>query len=225
MKKNLLMAMAAAGMLSSGLVFGQSETNFTFGAGQTVPDGNNSGIAFSTNLTVLGGSIGSVTVSLDISGGYNGDLYAYLAGPNGGFSVLLNRVGVSNNASAFGYPDAGLNLTFSDSGANNIHFYQNVPAYDISSGTALWQPDGRNVDPQLTDPTVLGATSPSAPLNSFDATDPNGTWTLFLADLSNGGQSTVVSWGLDITTVPEPSVLALTGLGLAAAVLLVRRRE
>jgi hypothetical protein len=37
---------------------------------------------------------------------------------------------------------------------------------------------------------------------------------LFLADLSAGNQSTLASWSLDITTVPEPSSLALGALGV-----------
>jgi MYXO-CTERM domain-containing protein len=52
-------------------------------------------------------------------------------------------------------------------------------------------------------------------LGSFAGSDPNGTWTLFLADLSSGAQSTVVSWGLDIITVPEPSTVAMGLMGLA----------
>jgi hypothetical protein len=41
---------------------------------------------------------------------------------------------------------------------------------------------------------------------------------LFLADLSVGSQSQLVSWSLDIITVPEPSVWAfgIMSLGLLA---------
>jgi len=35
----------------------------------------------------------------------------------------------------------------------------------------------------------------------------------------------VVSWSLAITTVPEPTVLVLTGVGLAGVVLMMRRRK
>ena len=52
----------------------------------------------------------------------------------------------------------------------------------------------------------------------------NGTWTLFLADLSAGAQSQLVSWELDITAVPEPVNVAL-GIfaGVFLAVTLVSR--
>ena len=202
--------------------------NFTFNNGfnngGVVPDGNPTGLTIATNLTGMSGAISSLTLSLNVSGGYNGDLYAYLAGPNGGFAVLLNRVGVSGNASMFGYGDAGLNVTFSDAAANDIHFYQNVGSYDITSGTVLWQPDGRNIDPQSA-PNLFSSTPQTAMLNSFDGNNPNGTWTLFLADLSSGQQSTVGSWSLAINTVPEPSTQELIGLGLGTAMLLIRRRR
>jgi subtilisin-like proprotein convertase family protein len=188
--------------------------NFTFSANAAVPDGNPSGIALNTNLTGVNGSIASLTVSLDISGGYNGDLYAYLRGPNGGFSVLLNRTGVTAGNS-LGYDDSGFDVTFADSAAGNIHLYQE-PTYNLNGGGQLtgdWQPDGRAIDP-LSNPSLFDATQPTSLLNSFGGTDANGKWTLFLADLSGGGQSIIVNWGLNLETVPEPSACALLGIGI-----------
>ena len=52
----------------------------------------------------------------------------------------------------------------------------------------------------------------------YNGLNPNGTWTLFIADLSSGGQSTLVSWELDIAAVPEPVNVAL---GIFAGVFLV----
>jgi subtilisin-like proprotein convertase family protein len=189
--------------------------NFTFPVNQTVPDGNASGVALTTNLTGMSGSITNVTLSLDLTGGFNGDLYVYLDGPNGGFAVLLNRVGVAGG-DAFGYADTGFNVTFDDSASfNSIHFYQNF-GYTLNGGgqlTGIWSSDGRAIDP-LSNPSIFPATQPTSLLDSFDGTDPNGTWTLFLADLSGGGQSTLANWSLDIVAVPEPSVCALLGIGI-----------
>ena len=203
--------------LGASLAVAQTTTNysFTFSANVAVPDGNASGLALTTGLTGLGGTITSLTVSLDISGGYNGDLYAYLRGPNGGFAVLLNRVGITTG-NAFGYPDTGFDVAFDDSAnANNIHFYQNFDYQLNGSGqlTGTWSSDGRNIDPQSA-PSLFDTTLPTALLTSFDGTNPDGTWTLFLADLSSGGQSTVVTWGLSIETVPEPSACALLAIGI-----------
>jgi subtilisin-like proprotein convertase family protein len=216
----IIRKLSATGMilgLSTAVVSAQNTTNynFMFPANVAVPDGNVSGLALTTGLTGLDGTISSLTVSLDISGGYNGDLYAYLAGPNGGFAVLLNRVGVTSG-NAFGYSDMGLNVTFDDSdGYNNIHFYQNL-SYDLNGGgqlTGTWSSDGRKIDP-LSAPSLFDTTQSTSLLDSFDGTDPNGTWTLFLADLSSGGQSTVVTWGLNIKAVPEPSACALLAIGI-----------
>lgn len=221
MKQSVIIRkLAAAGMilgLSTAVISAQNTTNynFTFPANVAVPDGNVSGLALTTGLMGLDGTITSLTVSLDISGGYNGDLYAYLAGPNGGFAVLLNRVGVTSG-NAFGYSEMGLNVTFADSGGyNNIHFYQNL-SYDLNGGgqlTGTWSSDGRNIDP-LSAPSLFDTTQSTSLLDSFDGTDPNGTWTLFLADLSSGGQSTVVTWGLNIEALPEPSACALLAVGI-----------
>ncbi|MGB7769566.1 MAG: PEP-CTERM sorting domain-containing protein [Verrucomicrobiia bacterium] len=191
----------------------QINYNFTFPVNAAVPDGDPSGLALNDNLTGMEGAISSLAVSLNISGGFNGDLYAYLAGPNGGFAVLLNRTGVTSGNS-FGYADTGFDVTFTTSATNNIHFYQNL-SYDLNGNgqlTGAWQPDGRAIDP-LSSLSLFDTTSPTALLDSFDDTNPDGTWTLFVADLSNGGESELVNWDLDITTVPKPGVTALLGLG------------
>jgi len=192
--------------------------SFEFSANLALPDGETSGLVLSPGLSGMDGSIASLTVSLNISGGFNGDLYAYLAGPAGGFAVLLNRAGVTGGNS-FGYDDTGFNVTFTTFATNNIHFYQDL-TYDLNGNgqlTGAWQPDGRAIDP-LSSPSLFDATSPADLLNSFNGTNPNGTWRLFLTDLSDGGESQLVDWRLEITTIPEPqpiSLLALSG-GLMA---------
>ena len=192
----------------------QTVYNDAFNVNLSVPDASYSGLMLSTNLSGMNGYITGLTVSLDISGGFNGDLYAYLTGPNGGFAVLLNRVGVTNG-NAHGYSDAGFNLTLSDTGANSIHYYQLTSGVGVPTGT--WAPDGENVDPLS---AGVGSTASTATLSSLYGTNPNGTWTLFIADLSAGGTSLLNDWQLSITTVPEPGTLALgvtAGLALLGA--------
>ena len=53
--------------------------------------------------------------------------------------------------------------------------------------------------------------APTALLGSFNGTNPNGAWTLFLADLDFGEQGTLVQWGVIVTAVPEPSTWTLLG--------------
>jgi hypothetical protein len=69
-------------------------------------------------------------------------------------------------------------------------------------------PDRRMIDGQS--PAGYFDAAPTGNnLDSLYGSDPNGDWTLFVADLSSPGQSTLVSWGLTIATVPEPQTWAL----------------
>jgi subtilisin-like proprotein convertase family protein len=208
MKKLILLAvlhLAASATTPAALL------SFTFNSdfenGGNIPDGNVNPWSDTRTLSgIAEGSIADVTVRLNLSGGFNGDLYGYLS-YNGVLVPLVNRVGVGTG-SAFGYADAGLNVTFTDGAANNIHFYQSVGGYSISGGAA-WQPDGRTINPVTSPPEAFDAPGTMI-LGAFRGMNPNGSWTLALADVSDGGgQTTVVSWGLDITAVPEPANTAL----------------
>ena len=198
-------------------------TNLTMEVGSMIPDNDPNGLVLATNLTGISGGITDVTVGLNTSGGYNGDLYAYLVGPNGGFAVLLNRVGIGNGNTT-GYSDSGFNITFDDSGTyDNVHYYQNDnPTITGGVLTGTWASDGENVDPLG---NLVGTAPSTTTLASFYGTNPNGTWVLFLSDLSPGGISTLNDWSLTIdssTAVPEPSTLALGAIG-AGILLFVRR--
>lgn len=221
--KAICKALAAAGaVLSAGVAQGQLVTNVSFtSVNSSIPDQNPVGLVSTASLSGLPGVISSVTVTLDITGGFNGDLYAYLAGPVGGFAVLLNRVGLSGGNTA-GYANAGFDVTFSDA-AQNIHFYQQDNLQYNGSGQLIntWAPDGRRIDPQ-SPPAAFDSTTPTADLSSFKNYSPDGQWTLFVSDVSGGGQSTLTSWELAVVTIPEPQTWML-GLAGAAALLLVNR--
>jgi len=166
-------------------------------------------------------------LQLNLSGGFNGDLYAYLVNPQGQMAVLLNRSGV-NAGNAFGYADAGMAITLDGAASANIHDYQSG-SYSLVGGqlTGTWAADGRNVDP-LSAGSVFDSAAVSAGLNLFtgvNAADLNGTWTLFIADLAAGGGTTVVDWTmLTVTTIPEPQPWLLVGSGLAVLALFRRRK-
>src|ERR1019366_9393677 len=105
------------------------------------------------------------------------------------------------------------------------HPYQlGSPIFSSGQLTGTWAPDGRNIDPQSSG-SVFDAASPTADLSVFNNTSANGAWTLFIADLSGGGQSTLVSWGLTVVTVPEPQTWTLLGGSLAALWLATRKRQ
>ena len=223
--KTTKLTFIAVALLFAGIA--RAQTNYTFSSGTlntVIPDANPVGISSSTVIGIdpNASAITSVQVNLNITGGFNGDLYAYLAGPVGQFAVLLNRVGVTSG-NPFGYFDAGFNITLDSSGPN-IHNYQSG-SYTLSSGQLIgnWSADGRNISP-LSAPAIFDSASTAANLASYNGTTANGTWTLFIADLSGGGQSTLVSWGLTVSTVPEPQTWAMLASGAAMLVALRRRR-
>ena len=189
--------------------------NSGFANNANVPDGNLNDWSDTRAVNgIADGPLLDVSVRLNVSGGFNGDLYGYLS-YNGALVPLLNRVGVGTGSS-FGYTDAGLNVRFTDSANHNIHFYQTVSGYSVAGGAA-WQPDGRTVNPVNSPPPAFDANG-TVTFASYYGMNPNGNWTLFLADVSaGGGSSQVLSWGLDISTVPEPVGLAMAWFGIAVA--------
>lgn len=167
-----------------------------------IPDGNPVGITSSETFPSVIGKVLGVSVDLDITGGYNGDLIGYLdyTAPNGhtATETLLNRVGASSS-NPFGSAGSGFNVVLSDSGTVNgsIHNAAGNP-------TGTWLPDST---------ATLDAT--------FGGLQSGGTWTLFVADMSVGGGTEVLdNWGLTVTVpdqAPAGWLLGIGGLLLAAA--------
>jgi subtilisin-like proprotein convertase family protein len=187
-----------------------------------IPDANPVGLTSTINVSGMYSGITSLTLTLDITGGFNGDLYAYLLSPDNTMVVLLNRVGMESS-NPFGYSDAGFNITLQAAGYN-IHDYQNYgPSYSGGQLIGSWMPDMRTIDPQ-SDPSAFDAAPTGNNFTSYYGSDPNGVWTLFVSDLSGENQSTLASWGLTIVTVPEPRTWTLLGGGLSALLWLKRNR-
>jgi subtilisin-like proprotein convertase family protein len=198
--------------------------NYTLLPATTIPDGNPVGVTETFNVSGLTAPSTDVQFSLNVSGGFNGDLYSYLVAPNGSIAILLNRVGISGS-NPVGYSDSGFDVTFDDSGLN-IHNYQSdSPTLVGGQLTQTWAPDGRNINP-LSAGSAFDSASTTSDLSDLIASDPNGTWTFFIADMSSGGGTeTVNSLTLSIISVPEPSALALAGVGLAGGAMLLRWRR
>jgi len=196
-----------------------------------IPDGDFNGLQSSMTLSGLPNSIIDVNVTLTVSGGFNGDFYAYLF-HNSTSAILLNRVG-RTSSSGVGYPDSGFGtnglsalFTFDDQAGQDVHLYRTSSFTLNANGqlTGTWQPDGRAIDP-LSAGSVFDSASRSSLLNKFNGADPNGTWSLFIADVSPGGEGTLVNWGLSINAVPEPGTGVLILSGLAAICLRATRRR
>ena len=148
--------------------------------GQVIPDNTPAGVGYSINFADTGLSINNISVTLNLSGGYNGDIYAYLS-HGSQIAYLLNP-----NPSVSG---SGFNIT-------------------LVEGTGSAIPTGGSG-------TLTGTYTAYSDLATFNSTDPNGNWTLFFADMSPGDTSTLNSFSISITAVPEPVNVALAIFGVA----------
>ena len=207
--KSLLIAL----LLCGGVSPASTVISHTWAVSTAVPDNSSTGWSDTRTIVSPEGSITDVQVQLKLSGGFNGDLYAYLAHESG-FAILLNRPGRTA-----GNPDGsfttGIDAVFSSAATTDAH--------NAAGFTGTFQPDGRNVSPYL----VTDASPRTALLTSFIGGEPSGDWTLFIADLSPLYRSTVLEWGITITSdaaaIPEPSPLA--GFAFILLIALVRRRR
>jgi subtilisin-like proprotein convertase family protein len=191
MKKTLILGLA---LLAGGAQAVIYSTNWTVNA--SIPDGNLSGWVSSQNVSTMPvGTLQGVALDLQLSSGWTGDLYAYLT-HSSGFAVLLNQAGTPGQP--FGYGAANWNITLADDGFNGSS-YGDLHTYGGGnlSGSAWNAMDSLNT--------------------AFLSTSPNGTWSLFLADLSGGGLTTVQSWGLQMDIVAVPEVETWVAAALAGA--------
>ena len=198
MKQSLLLGMLAVNALlpAQAAIYSIGNVN---GSGtslnQNIYDASPSGITSAITVSGAGSFLSAIIVTLNISGGYNGDLYGYLS-HNGTLVTLLNRVGTGSGSpiqNTFGFSTAGFN---------------NVTLDDVATGGNI-----HNVQNPGSLPTV-SYTADGGSLASFNGVDPNGTWTLFFADMSAGNASTLNGWSLDITVVPEPVNVAVSIFGM-----------
>jgi subtilisin-like proprotein convertase family protein len=209
-----------------------ARADFTFNSsspgwqnGGVIPDGPLTGWSDTRTISMPGmTSIQDVNVTLNLSGGWNGDLYAYLTHGDG-FAVLLNRVGRGESGvGAAGFQGGGtLNVRLDDSALLNIH----AVGSPGTPPTYAYQPDGRNISPLETVGNFTLATA-TAQLGRFSGINPNGSWTLFIADVSGGDVNTLNSWSLEIAAVPEPASLiegSVAVLFLGGVVWLYRRKQ
>jgi subtilisin-like proprotein convertase family protein len=206
---------------------------FTDSNALTVPDGNAVGTYEQISVSGLIGAVTNIQVSLDISGGFNGDLYAYLAGPQGQLAVLLNRPGLTG-INPYGYTDAGFNITLDGAvdpsvAANNIHNYASggPGSYGLLGGqvTGTYAADGRLVDPQAAGSVIFGTSTANnlSVFNNLSSLAADGTWTLFIADLvPGGGTPTLNNVVLTVMTAPEPQTWGMLAGGLALLTLFRR---
>jgi len=185
--------------LAAALGAGVARGDCIFNENAAIPEGNPVGVTFAGNVSGLAGNVSGLILDLNVSGGYNGDLYAYLEAPNGTTATLLNNPGVTDS-NPFGFGGSGLSIVFSDAATANLQ-----------------------TTPEISGAVVTGSFQPVGSFSPFNGLVANGTWTLFIAaDSAGGSQPELTSWGLDIITnaVPEPgqaAALAMLSLGVISA--------
>jgi subtilisin-like proprotein convertase family protein len=217
--KRMVFALLLVGLT----VCAHADSSYSWTGTQEIPDDDASGVAYSFNLSDEATTITSVSVTLSVSSGWNGDLYAYLSYGDG-FAVLLNRVGVTAGNEE-GYANPGFNVTLSSSGTADIHNYQTLsPTYNANGQLeGTWAADGRYLNPASSGSDFYAASRDNT-LSVFNGLDPNGTWTLFIADVNGGSISTIDGWSVNVTAVPEPGSLALLFTGALTLLIVARRR-
>jgi hypothetical protein len=177
---------------------------------QAIADNNGSGVSFGLNFDdAFAERITSLSVSFTISGGYNGDLYAYLSHGDG-LVVLLNRIG-RTASDPDGSDTSGFSTFVLNSAAvTDVHAATGTAGSPL---TGTFAPDGRNILPSSSG-VAFDAASRDATFSTLTMDNPNGSWTLFFADVSPGFSGTLTEWSVSVEAVPEPVTLSLGGFAL-----------
>lgn len=202
MKRIILHSILCGAAVMANATIYTTNWNSGFANGGLVPDNNLSGWSDTRNVSTMpAGTLQGIAVNLSLNSGWTGDLYAYLV-HSSGFAVLLNQVGTPGQP--FGYGAGTMNVTLVDGLAwNGNAISGNIHSYGGGNVGGYWNPDNPN--------------TPGNSLGSFLATNPNGTWSLFIADLSLGGVTTVQNWGLQMDIVAVPEVESWAAAALAGA--------
>ncbi len=168
-----------------------------------VPTSGQSGPAstYPSNVSVSGlqGTVTKVTVRLTgISHTFPDDLDILLEGPEGQDVMLASDVG--SPAGNTSYPSNGITLNFDQSAARSLP--DNDP---LVSG--FYRPTNNAPSESQTELITPAPPSPyGTSLGTFNGTDPNGTWRLFVIDDATHAQGNtnvgriIGGWGLDIKT-------------------------
>jgi uncharacterized repeat protein (TIGR01451 family) len=170
-------------------------------SGMAIPD---SGPALpypsSINVSGLTGVVEKVTVTLsNLSHQFPNDLEMLLVGPDGRDALLMTSAGGAQSIT-------NITLTFDDAAASMVS--RNGP---IVSGTYKLS-DYSLVAPF---PGPAPATPYGSALAAFNASNPNGIWSLYVLDDSPGDSGSMGGWSLSISSVNPVNSAADVGVTIA----------
>ncbi|MFN0108319.1 MAG: S8 family serine peptidase [Blastocatellia bacterium] len=171
-----------------------TSTTFSSATAMTIPSGapattvgNATPYPGTINVTGLTGTVNKITLTLTgVNHTFPDDMDLLLVGPNGQKVILMSDAG--------GVTDiVNANLTFDDTGA----------AIPNSSAITTGTYSPANYDGTTTD--VFSAPAPVGPyaelLSAFNGTAPNGIWSLYVVDDSDGEVGSITGgWSLTVTT-------------------------
>jgi subtilisin-like proprotein convertase family protein len=162
------------------------ELTFTSTAPLTIPAAGTSGPATpypaTLNLVGLTGTVANVALRLDsLTHTFPGDLDVLLVGPGGQKAMVMSDIGGGTDVS-------GITLTFQDG----------APAPPSTLVTGTFAPT------DATPGDAMAAPAPAGPytsaLSTFNGTNPNGAWSLYVVDDEGGDVGSLASFSLVIMT-------------------------
>ncbi len=160
------------------------------------------------SVSGLGTKISDVNITLEgLSHSYLDDVDVLLVGPGGQQAVVMSDVGGSSLVN-------NLDLAFDDEASASLNEDDTATSGTYKPSDLLEPNDPDFFDPSA--PPVSGNTA----LSTFDGTDPNGTWRLFVVDDAEGDQGTLDGWSIDIETdngVPTGTVAVNGGAATATS--------
>jgi subtilisin-like proprotein convertase family protein len=154
------------------------------------------------------GAVTDVNVTVTgLSHTFPDDVDVLLVGPQGQSTLLMADTG--DNGDLF-----GVNLTFDDAAAGSLPDQSQIVSgtYKPTVGTTVGVLNC-SVPASFPSPAPMGTYGSS--LSVFNGTDPNGTWSLYVIDDSQGDTGSISGgWSLEITagTTPEQKISDLQDL-------------
>ncbi len=165
------------------------------------------GLTTSTIVVPLTGNLAnpaSLSINLDLTHTWIGDLTVEIETPTATKCALLKRIGATG---ATPDTDCGDNSNFAI--GNILSFNStNVTPIDFAAGTTAYNIPGGSYAPTGADPTVYPNTASLCDLTTFLNGQPiSGTWTLHVRDSGGGDTGTINGWSLVFTTLSNEEFL------------------